>query len=558
VRTVAARLALAVAAAVAAPGVARADAFARLPEGAPLYAATRPVALLGALQKLGVSELPAMQKLRQGLGGIDPFNPAILAAPGIDVAAPLAAALLAPAGPNLMHTRVAAALRDRAAFDAFVLGVIASGQVKLAAATGIKDAVAAGNPSSDVTLLVRVVGDEAVIDVYMTRDGKKAPTAAELARRMPLVPARPMALGHGARRLFAPDAAAVVYVDGRKLTPLLVEIAADDAKRELSWAGPDERAALLAKQRARQKKCALWQKSPSVFDDAGVALTAAPDSLTLTWAWGTAAGPALGGLKLAAVDDAALDAAALARDAAGVLALYAANLAPFSALKRSGVFASTQALSDAVDGCDTMAGALLALRSWPLAIGTLLSSPPPPGSPLVAFKQSLGTLRNLVLAVRDSSPGGPRFAVAASFDDAARPTLETLIAAFGAQGTVTPIGKRSPTVYAMQLPGMGHAAAAALEVLAGNRLGFTVADSDESLAWAYKAGSGAPVDAAASPPLARLDLDATQAARLGALVNASRDEQAVLDLLAKLRHVDGTLAADGDLLRLSLHAPLRP
>jgi hypothetical protein len=552
-------LVVAAAAAVALAGArARADAFGRLSEGAPLYAATRPVALLGALQKLGVTDLPAVQKLRAGLGGIDPFNPAVLAAPGIDVAAPLVASVFEAAGPNLMRSRVVATLRDRATFVAFVQGVIASGQVKLAVASAIKDALAAGTPSPDTTLLLRAVGDEAVLDVLVTRDGKKAPAPAEVARRYPLAPLKPIALGRGARRLFSPEAAAVVYVDGRKLLPLLGEIAADDAKRELRWAAPAERAQVAATQRARQKKCALWSKAPSLFDDAGVALAATPEALTLTWAWGTASGPPLGGLKLIAVDDAALDAGALARDAAGVFALYAASLGPFAALKRSGVFASTQALTDAVDGCDTMAGALLALRSWPLAIATLLATPAPTDSPLQALKQSLGTLRTLVFAVRDFSAAGPRFAVAASFDSAARATLEMVLGTSGGAGAVTTMGKRSPTVYSLQLPGMGRSAAAALESLAGNRLGFTVADSDESLAWAYKAGDGASVGATASPPLARLDADTTALARLGPVLNAGRDEQAVLDLLAKLRHVDGTLAADGDLLRLSLHAPLRP
>src|SRR6185369_7850585 len=93
-------------------GVARADAFDRIADGAPLYVSARPVALVGALQRVGFDQLPAVQRLKRQLGGIDPFNPAILAAPGIDIAAPLGISLFEPAGPNQLHTRIAATLRD--------------------------------------------------------------------------------------------------------------------------------------------------------------------------------------------------------------------------------------------------------------------------------------------------------------------------------------------------------------------------------------------------------------------------------------------------------------
>ncbi|HEY2746448.1 MAG TPA: hypothetical protein VGL86_17575, partial [Polyangia bacterium] len=65
--------AFAVAAAVAVvaggAGRARADAFDRIGEGAPLYLAARPVALVGALQRMGVDQLPSVQRIKRQMGG---------------------------------------------------------------------------------------------------------------------------------------------------------------------------------------------------------------------------------------------------------------------------------------------------------------------------------------------------------------------------------------------------------------------------------------------------------------------------------------------------------
>lgn len=559
--------ALVVAALVAASGVARADAFDQISDGAPVYAAARPVALLGALEKLGVQDLPSVQRLRRQMGGIDPFNPAVLAAPGLDVAAPLALSLLEPAGPGLMHSRVSATLRDPSLFATFLDAVAASGQVHIARVApttplGRLDVVAAGNLSPDAAVIVRVKGDSAVLDLVNGNDGKKPPAPAEIARRFPWKPMRAFAVGHGARRLFAPESAAVLYVDGRRLQPLLLGFVADERKRELRWAAPNERTKLLARQRARDQKCAAWGRAPTTFDDLGLALTAAPDLLTLTWAWGTQSGPALGGLKLTGVDDAGLDAELLARDATAVVALYAASLAPFSSLRRAGPFADGDTLTAAIDGCDQVAGLTLLVRSWPLAIGAFAGAKANAASPMAAVQQSLGTLRNVVVALRDVTQAGPRFAVEATFDAAARATLEMFLAASGG-GAVTTIGKRSPTVYQMQLPGLPRNVQAALESLAGGRLGFTVADSDDSLTWAYRTNEvpsstpGDPSGARARPPLLRVAADMAALAKLGPLVSLGRDDQQILDMLARLRRVDGELLAEGDLFRLTLRAPLK-
>ena len=552
-------------AALATGALAHADALDHISDGAPVYLSMRPVALVGALQRVGLDQLREVQQLKRQLGGIDPFNPAILAAPGIDVAAPLMVSLLEPAGPSLMHTRIAAPLRDPQMFATFLDAVAASGQVKLqrvdaASSLGKQGVLATGVLSADASLVIRVEGSDAVVDLVTTTDGKKAPAPASFVHRYPLKPARPFTAGKGARRLFAPDAAAVAYVDGRHMQPLLQAIVTDNRKRELRWAEPADKAKVAAKQKERSRRCDVWARAPSTFDDVALALGATPEGLTLTLAWGTQGGVPLGGLKMHAVDDAGLDAEWLGRDATAVVAWYAASLAPFGALKRSGPFVSSDALSSAIDGCDTFAGINLLVRSWPLAIGTFTAAKKnDAGSPLAMVQQSFGALRNVVIAIRDVSQAGPRGAVAATFDPAARQLLELLLAAAGG-GTTTPIGKRSPTVYDLAIPGLPRQVSAALETLAGGRVGFTVADSAESLTWAFRTGDTAAADVGggkARPPLMRIAADMAEVAKLGPLFNARRDQQQLLDMLARLRHVDGDLVSDGDLFRLTLHSSLK-
>lgn len=554
------------AALVATGGVARGDAFDHIGDGAPFYGAVRPVALVGALQRMGVDQLPAVQRLRRQLGGVDPFNPAILAAPGIDIAAPLVVALFEPAGPNQLHSRVAATLRDPATFATFIDAVAASGQVKLshvdtASPLGRAGVIATGEIGADATVIIRVRDSDAVLDLLNTNDRKKAPSPAEVARRFPLAPARAFDVAHGARRLFAPDSAAVLYVDPRRWEPFLRAYQANNQHAELKFAPPQERAAISARWRTYEKKCAPWLRAPATFDDVGLALGASPDGMSLTLAWGTQSGPPLGGLKLHPVDDADLDAEMLGRDATAVVALYAASLQPFGALKRTGPFASSEAFAKSLAGCEANGAAAVFFRSWPLFLG--MFTRPDPSSPVAAVQKSLAGMRTVVAVLRDLTQAGPRGALSGTFEAGSQSSLDALLASSaGGRGVVTSIGKRSPTIYPLTLPGFPRQLAAALESLAAGRIGLTVADSDETLTWAYRT-AGLPTSAPSGekrddkPPILRVAADLAALPKLGPLLNAGRDEQQLLEVLAHLRRVDGDLVADGDLLRLTLRSPLK-
>ena len=126
-------------------------------------------------------------------------------------------------------------MRDPGTFATFIDAIAAGGQAKLtrvdaASPLGKLGVVATANPSAEAVAIIRVRGSDAVLDLVDAVAGKKPPSPAELARRFPLVPARPFAVEHGARRLFAPEAAAVAYVDGRHLAAFLQAKAADDQR----------------------------------------------------------------------------------------------------------------------------------------------------------------------------------------------------------------------------------------------------------------------------------------------------------------------------------------
>jgi hypothetical protein len=534
------------------------DAIERLSEGAPLYAAARPVALIGVLSRAGIADLPSVQQLRRQMGGVDPFNPAILAAPGIDVASPVAAALFEPAGQGkLYHHRLAATLRDTTTFTTFIGAVAASGQLRELQAVapdsplGKQGVLATAHPSPDLSLVLRLKGDIAVVDALQSVDDRgKAPPPAEVLRRYPLQPLKPFVVGKGARKLFAPEFAAVLYVDGRHLGAFIATVRADDDRRLAAFQTDDSapaRAKMLARAQAEQRRCnQLWDRAPTTFDDMGLGLAAAPESVGVTVAWGTLNGPPLGGLKLAPVDDGGFDAVELGRDASAVVALYAASLGPFAALKHTGPFVSTDALGDALKGCENKAGATLFVRSWPLALAAVAAAPP---ASLAALRPVLGGLRTIVVALRDvaAATGRPRYAVGMTYDEAVRASIEPALTAPGTQKTV---GKRSAMVYPFSVPSYGFNATVGIDALPNKRFQLTVADSEDSLGWAYRAGDAAT----ARPPVMRVAADLVALSKAGVALKLWREGQA--DFLARLRHVDGELRSDEDTLRLDLHAPL--
>src|SRR5262249_37085098 len=157
---------------------------------------------------------------------------------------------------------------------------------------------------------------------------------------------------------------------------------------------------------------------------------------------------------------------------------------PFTALKRGGVYQSMDSVSSFSKKCGDQVNIGIGVRGWPLVLGAALADlNKSPGSTssgldLSSALNMFGQLRNVVLMVRDASTQPPQFAVAATFDAAAKSLLETLLGVFGGgSGTPKPLaGKRTPTVYAISNPLLGSFVGA-LETLPKGQVMFTLADS---------------------------------------------------------------------------------
>jgi hypothetical protein len=441
-------------------------------------------------------------------------------------------------------------------FTTFLAAIAASGQAPMLRP------VAPGSPAARQNVIAsadfaggraiaRVQGGELTIDAVGRTDGagRKPPDVVALARRFPLGVRSPFRADGGARRLLAPDAALTVYLDARRLAAVLEAIARTDAER-----GPSAERPRKLKRLARCR--AEWGAAPTTFDDLALSLAVDPAELRLTVAEGTHGGAPLGGLHLSPVDDGALDAAALARQAPALMALYLGSLAPFRALRRGPPLRSVDELDAFSRRCGEAFTAGVALRSWPQLVGAALDvgGQAQAGSPLASLLAAGGGLRNLVFALRKLGPPSSAFTVAATFDAAVRPMLDTALQLFGGgAGRPKTLGRCAPTLYEVGFEDTG-ALVAGLETLKAGPVMLSLADSEDSLGWACKPASAS---ASASVPLALLHVDGAVISRM--LEGGSQGLRPLGELLGRLRRLDAELVVDGagDLFRLTFHSPLK-
>jgi hypothetical protein len=530
---------------VAAASVAHAEPLERLSDGAPLYASLRPLAAMGLLKRMGAGELPEVKQLSAQLGGMDPLSPALLATTGLDVAAPIVALLETVPG-RRGHIRLIATVTAPSTFNA-LLGVLASGQglslktVDPSSPLGKAGVFATAQASGRGVAVGRFDGPLAIVDYVEPNDAAAKPmTPAEIVKRFPLKAAKPFTVDRGARKLFSPDAALVLYADGHKLPDLLAAF--------------DEKPAGKAETQCLKQ----WNAVPGAFDDVALSIGVDPDGVGASLAWGSHAGAPP--LKLTPVDDGAFDLAVL-KSAPAVLALYAATLAPFAKLPRSGPLANGDALTASANKCGAPAFTTLFARSWPQAIGAFLSGGGA-GNPMQAnMLAAFGNLRSVVLVLRDLSKQTAKWAVGATLDPQAKTLIDLFLAGAGGNPTPLKVGKRAPMVYHLNLE--GTAASAGVETLASGPLSFLVADSDESLGWSLRTTTPMPGKTTPSPaeatPIAAAYLDGVQLARIipELHIGSREDEKTMIQLLTRLRRVDARLTADGDLFRLTVRAPVK-
>jgi hypothetical protein len=550
--------------------VAHADALDHLEDGGALYGEVRPAALIGALKRLGVDQLAEVQQLKQQMGGIDLFNPDLLAPSGIDLSAPIAAGVDVSTKSGSTHFRVVATVRDSPLFRTFLGAIVDSKQAPLTkvepgSPLGQLGVLCTADLPDHAVAIARLEGDALIVDGVDTWNDKPM-KPLDIAKRFPTKVAQSFPMGHGARRLFAPDAALLVYADGRRFTDVLEALGRMDLEDDLQREKPAARAKLRLKRTAELKRCtAEWARSSSTFDDVGLSLNTDRNELRLKLGWGTLGGTPLGGLSFSPHDDAAVDTEFLGRQAPMVLSLFAASASPFQSLKRSGIYESADTLDAFTKRCGQEVGLGVFVRSWPQAVGTALGEVQKPQNqqqlgPLASALALFGQLRNLVIILRDvSNLQAPQFALAATFDGQARTLLEGILSLLGATGADKLIGKRTAKVFTISSPAVGNFVAA-LETLGTGPLLFTFADSEESLKFAYRVPTPMPKAAPAPPatqatPIASFHLDGGVLAKMG--LASTPGAKPALDFIARLKRLDAYLAADGDLFQLTAHLPVK-
>src|SRR5262249_42329802 len=153
---------------------------------------------------------------------VDPLDPRLLAATGLDVDAPVVLSLLEPRPPGSeRHQRLVARMANPTLFTAFLRNLGESGQLAIAP-------VAPRSPAGRARVvfapwvpalgagIVRMAGDNIVVDVVQPPPGASPWTPVQVARRYPLTPVRAFQAAGGARQIFREDAMLAAYADGRR------------------------------------------------------------------------------------------------------------------------------------------------------------------------------------------------------------------------------------------------------------------------------------------------------------------------------------------------------
>jgi|GEM_PF-6025841 len=539
----------------AAPARAEGEAFLLLGEGAPAYGVLRPASVLSALKRMGVGDMAEVKALRAQLGGIDVLDPAVISPTGIDANAQMAAAVLEPVGPKALHHRLVAPMRDKAVFGLFLGGLALTGQLPVTAPPvdselGKAGVIGYSTVAGKSTVVARMSGQNLVLDIVSV-DGVKPWAASEVVKKFALQPKTPVALGKGARKLLGPEAALAAYVDGKKLVSLA------GAVQLMARVLGDSQKPVVPVSAACQK---TWTGGTVTFDDAAVAMQVTPNDLRLEAAWGTQS-KAVPGLHFSPVDDLGVDVDLLSKQATLMLVDYDVGIGALSGVQRQGVYLSSSALDAAVNKCPSVAIPTLIIRSWPQALAALLDSTKKGSPPLVANAvDAAAKMRNLVVGVRDVNPNNPetvRYFAAATLDPQLRTMADSVLALMGAQGTPTPIGKRTPTTFAL---GDGaEAVVLGLETLPSGPMQALLVDSKDTLAWTLRTATqvGGGIKGGTLPVASFYASGPQMIKMLPILKLGQKDTETLTKLFGKVQKLDADLVLDGDVLRIRARTPIR-
>ena len=254
------------------------DAPRALPADAAVVWSARPLAVVGAVTRLGRGWPAFLRRLLWFPDGVDVLDPARLQALGVDPAASLWGALRGAQG--LLQLRLVVPLSDPQRFDALVQRFAAGyGSELTQTPHGWTGKV------HELPLLARLDGTVLVADVVLSGS---APAPTAFAQLLPLRPPRPWR-PRGLAARFGPTDAIAAWADLAAVGAM--GLLADEARLAEGLRGVGEaslRAQLLKAGRAEHATCrAALRMTAPMFDDALLALSVAgPDALRLTAALG--------------------------------------------------------------------------------------------------------------------------------------------------------------------------------------------------------------------------------------------------------------------------------
>jgi hypothetical protein len=405
------------------------------PASAAAVLTLRPVALLGALHRLGSGWEGEARRALSLPPIVNPFDPSIASSVGVDPLGPIyvSADLLR----GQIHVRAAIPLSAPRLADAMVQSASGLINVKLAreGKTGW-----IGQDDAGRMLLVRLDGTLLIVDFVQAR-ATAATKLAQLPRLIPLKPVRAFDATRGTAGSMGPSDAFALWVDLAAAGPLAMAHEEQAMMRALRSVAPEMHAKIEKRGRAELETCRPLFKSPGVmFDDLLFAISVrGPNRLATTLKLGGTQA-ALASLHVPAVRPGRTIAASDDED----VHVEVDNAGPV----RASLHQPPVGVQTLPAACPGSIRTIVALRRWPAMLSADAAKPD-------VLLRVISALRGGAASIAASPSGAARetrfsperIVAIAELDDAARGDLDRLLANGFTPASPLKTSGRSLTAY---------------------------------------------------------------------------------------------------------------
>ena len=232
----------------------------------------RPSALAKLLPRLGSGWVDLARRELRLPPAVNPLDPAVLAITGID---PEAASVIA-ARPlrGGIHVRCALALSSSRVAEALVR--TAASVLGAEITSGPLVGMWQGRMSMGLPLLMRLSGTTLIVD-WVLPGPTASPTAADLARVIPLRPPRPWSRGQDSARRSRGEDAVFVFIDLHPASMLSLVVSERAGAAAARAADPSQKSSIQRAARDELLTCKHRLDEPSLFDDVALSLSSHRD-----------------------------------------------------------------------------------------------------------------------------------------------------------------------------------------------------------------------------------------------------------------------------------------